>query len=117
MDNAAREYPCLRPVEAVRHPEGDRVILRDPTQLANGMLVVDEVQLTLLALLDGSRRQTEIQSEFARRFGQLLLSEELNGLLDQLDSAGFLAGDGFDAYYGGLAEQFRRAPYRALRDP
>lgn len=111
-----REHPRLRPLEAIPDPDRQRIILRDPTQLAAGALIVGAEQFTLLTLLDG-RHRVEIQSEFARRFGQLLLAEELDGLLDQLDSAGFLEGSGFERYYNGLVREYLEAPHRPLRDP
>jgi MEMO1 family protein len=111
------DCPCLRPVEAIPDPQNGRVILRDPTQLAAGLLVVGMTEFVLLTLLDGQRRRVEIQAEYARRFGQLLLNHELDGLLDQLSSAGFLAGPGFESYYGRLAEEYRLLPFRPLRDP
>jgi len=111
-----REHPRLRPLEAISDPDQERIILRDPTQLAAGALVVGEVQFTLLTLLDG-RPRLQVQSEFARRFGELLLAADLDGLLDQLDDAGFLEGSGFERYYAGLARQYQVAPFRPLRDP
>jgi len=111
-----REYPRLRPLEAIPDPDRERVILRDPTQLATGALVVGEVQLLLLTLLDG-RSRVEVQAEFGRRIGQMLLSQDLDSLLDQLDSAGYLEGSGFNRYYQGLARQYQEAPHRPLRDP
>src|SRR5207302_2379722 len=86
----AREYPCLRPVEAIPDRASGRVFLRDPTQLASGILAVGQEQLFLLSLLDGTRRCLDIQAAFARRVGKLLLSSELEELLDQLERAGFL---------------------------
>jgi MEMO1 family protein len=117
MEMPARERPRLRPVEAIPDREHGRVILRDPTQLAAGMLVVGETELFLLSLLDGERRRLEIQSEYARVSGRLLLSHEFDALLDQLDEAGYLAGAGFESYYAGLVEEFRALPYRPLRSP
>lgn len=117
MERADRDYPKLRPVEAIPDPSGHRVILRDPTQLAQGLLVVPQEQLFLLALLDGRHRRLEIQAAFARRYGTLLLSHELDAFLAQLEQAGFLDGPGFEAYYARLADDYRRAPFRPLRDP
>src|SRR5437764_6111180 len=111
-----RDRPRLRPVEALPDPGSGRTILRDPTQLASGMLVVGEAELLLLSLLDGERDEPQIQSDFARRSGQLLLSEQLDALLRQLESAGYLAGRGFEAYYGRLLEEYRRLPFRPLRN-
>src|SRR5260221_6811908 len=95
-------YPCLRPLEALPEPEDGRVIMREPTGLAAGALAVGASQFLLLTLLDGTRERVQIQSDFARQSGQLLLGEDLNELLEQLDCAGFLAGPGFEAYYARL---------------
>ncbi|MGV3724974.1 MAG: AmmeMemoRadiSam system protein B, partial [Actinomycetota bacterium] len=111
-----RQHPRLRPLEATPAPDRDRMVVRDPTQLAVGALVVGPEQFTLLTLLDG-RHRDEVRAEFARRFGQLLSSEELDALLDQLDRAGFLEGPGFEAYYAGLVRSYDQAPHRPLRDP
>jgi AmmeMemoRadiSam system protein B len=116
MHVAERERPRLRPLEAIPDPTNHRVVLRDPTQLAAGLLVVGEAELCLLTLLDGQRRRVEIQAEYARRSGQLLFSHELDELLDQLDGAGYLAGPGFDAYYERLAAEYQARPQRPLRD-
>lgn len=115
MRAAEYENPRLRPLEAIPEPGRNRMVLRDPTQLAAGVLVVGSVQFTLLSLLDGRSRR-EIQAEFARRCGQVLLSEELDGVLEQLNEAGFLEGSGFEAYYARLLREYQDAPYRPLRD-
>jgi len=117
MQAVEREYPCLRYVEAIPDERNGRVILRDPTQLAAGVLVVGRAELELLSLLDGEHGWMEIQAEYARRSGQLLLSHELEAVLDQLDSAGYLQGAGFEAYYAGLVDEYRSLPYRPLRQP
>lgn len=116
MDWSNLDYPCLRPLEAEPHEERGRIIIRDPTQLAKGALLVGEEQLTLLTLLDGTRQHMEIQMEFARRTGQMLLGHELSSLLGQLGEAGYLDGPPFEAYYQELVDQYRAAPYRPLRD-
>lgn len=47
MELSEREQPRLRPVEAIPDRENGRVILRDPTQLAAGLLVMGEPELFL----------------------------------------------------------------------
>jgi MEMO1 family protein len=116
MELASRDYPRLRSLEAIPDPQEERVLLRDPTQLAAGMLVVGWSELTLLSLLDGARCRTEIRAEYARRSGELIPAEMLDTLLEQLDEAGFLGGAGFEAYYAGRVAEYRRAPRRSLRD-
>jgi AmmeMemoRadiSam system protein B len=117
MQTIERDRPCLRPVEAIPDPLNRRIILRDPTQLAAGMLVVGQAELLLLTLFNGEHSWLEIQAEFARRSGRLLLSHELEELLGELDAAGYLAGPGFETYYDRLREEYRRMPIRPLREP
>lgn len=93
------------------------MVLRDPTQLAAGGLVVGANELFLLSLLDGRHSRLEIQSAYARRTGRLLVTAELDNLLGQLSEAGFLEGPGFEAYYRALEAEYRSKPYRVLRDP
>src|SRR4051812_92398 len=116
MNLASRDYPRLRPVEAIPDAQEERVVLRDPTQLAAGLLVVGWAELTLLSLFDGERGRQQIRAEYARRSGEMIPAETLDALLEQLDEAGFLAGAGFEAYYAGRVAEYRRAPCRPLRD-
>lgn len=116
MRTAQQERPCLRPVDAIPDPAGGRIVIRDPSQLASGILVVGRAELLLLSLLDGERTPVEIQAEFARRSGRLLLSHELEELLEQLDTAGYLAGPGFEAHYSRLEAEYRALHFRPLRE-
>jgi AmmeMemoRadiSam system protein B len=112
------ELPRLRPVEVIPNATEDgRVLLRDPSGLAAGMLAVGPPALTILALMDGCHRRIDAQAAFMHRFGQMLFVEELDALVDQLDRAGYLEGPSFESYYAGLVEEYRAAPYRPLRDP
>jgi AmmeMemoRadiSam system protein B len=115
------DYPRLRSVEVIQDRGNgileEKVYLRDPTQLANGYLHVGQAELQLLALLDGSRSRSEIQAAYAAISGQRLRDQELDSLLVQLGSAGFLAGAPFERFYGGLLAEYRVAPSRPLRDP
>jgi len=112
------ELPRLRPVEVIPNATEDgRVLLRDPSGLAAGMLAVGPPALTILALMDGYHRRIDAQAAFMRRFGQMLFMEELDALVDQLDRAGYLEGPSFESYYAGLVEEYLTAPHRPLRDP
>ncbi len=116
MGHDPRTHPRLRYVEAIPDPDNDRILLRDPTQLATGMLAVGQSHLTLLTLLDGKRTRVEIQSEYVRKTGEMLLSHELEEVLETLDESGFLAGPAFEEYYSRLEREYRDAAYRPLRD-
>lgn len=111
------EYPRLRPVELLPgFTKEGTVLLRDPSGLAAGVLAVTPPVLTLLARMDGKHRRLELQAAFARQFGEILLSEELDALLARLEESGFLEGESFERYYAGLVQEYLRAPYRPLRD-
>jgi AmmeMemoRadiSam system protein B len=111
------EYPRLRPVEVIPLAAKDgAVALRDPSGLAAGIISAPPHLLTLFARMDGRHRRLDLQGIFTREFGQLLLSEDLDALLEQLDQAGFLEGEGFDRYYAGLVSAYQHAPRRPLRD-
>src|ERR1051326_7496753 len=110
------EYPRIRCVEAIPDLQAGRIILRDPTQLAAGMLVLGLPEFALISMLDGTLRRTEIPLEYARRFGQHVLLRDLDRVLEQLDGASFLDGRGFEAFYARRLEEYREAPCRPLRD-
>jgi MEMO1 family protein len=110
--------PRLRPVEVIPNATADgMVLLRDPSGLAAGMLAVGPPALAILALMDGQHRRIDAQAAFIRRFGQMLFTEELDALLDQLDRAGYLEGAGFESYYARLVEEYLAAAHRPVRDP
>ncbi|MBM3458613.1 MAG: AmmeMemoRadiSam system protein B [Armatimonadetes bacterium] len=109
--------PLLRPVEAVTQTSDFRWVLRDPSGIARGVLVVTDTQLFLLSQLDGSQTRGEIQTQFARRYGAVLPEAQLESFLGQLDRAGYLAGPGFEEFRLRHLEEYRAAPFRPLRNP
>lgn len=111
------QYPELRPVEIATRTPDQRWVLRDPTGLAQGALVVGETQVFLLSLLDGRRSHRDIRMEFLRATGTLLRPADLDGLLEHLEGCGFLQGPASEARYRRLADAYLAGPYRPLRSP
>jgi len=112
------ENPRLRPLERLPSSDGDGVImLRDPSGFASGVLSVSQAMLHVLALLDGRHAPIDIQARFMMRFGRMLYSDELAGLLGQLDEAGFLDSPRFAARRVAAIDAYRRSAVRRLRDP
>jgi len=111
---SSSEYPRLRYLEAHPHEDNGKtyVILRDPTQISDQMLVVIPEFLRLLPLFDGQHSLLDIQAELTRRFGRIFFMEELREILSRLDEARFLDSDGFQDYYSRLIEDYRRTPVR-----
>jgi AmmeMemoRadiSam system protein B len=108
------EYPRLRYLEAFPHEENGRtsIVLRDPTQISDRMLVVSPEFCQLLPLLNGSNSLRDIQAEISRRLGQLFFMEDLTAILQKLDEAYFLESEGFERYHRALVEEFRAATIR-----
>ena len=109
------EYPRLRYLEA--HPHEDQgktyVILRDPAQISEQMLVVSPEFLNLLPLFDGRHSLLDIQAELTKRFGRIFFGEELKEILERLDEVHFLESDNFREYYARLRGDFGAAKVRS----
>ncbi len=117
MTTTEYEYPRLRPtIDAV--PLGDEreqsVGLRDQSGISEGILKLSVPAFLMARMCDGTHRLVDIQAEFARRFGQLLFTEQLVGFVRQLDEAGFLESPQFDAHYASLVEAYRASEVRPM---
>ncbi len=108
------ENPCLRYLEALPHTQDGKplVVLRDPLQVSDRILVVSPQVCQILALMDGSHSVREIQLVLTRQAGELIYSEQIQHLVDQLDQAWFLDNENFRQRYRELLEEFRSAPVR-----
>jgi len=111
------DLPRLRPLERLPTQDGDGVMLRDPSGFAPGVLSVSPPMLFILALMDGRNPPADIQARFMMRFGRMLFSEELTGLLRQLDQGGFLDSPAFAARRTAAINAYLQSPVRKLRDP
>ncbi len=112
---SSTEYPRIRYLEA--HPHEDQgksyVILRDPTQISEQMLVVSPEFLGLLPLFDGQHSLLDIQAELSRRFGRIFFNEELREIIERLDEVHFLESDSFRDYHARLMGDFATAKVRS----
>ncbi|MBI3077444.1 MAG: AmmeMemoRadiSam system protein B [Deltaproteobacteria bacterium] len=109
------EYPKLRPVEAfpVEAEGGETAVaLRDPLNLSDGVLMVRAPALFILQHFDGQHSLLDIQAAFARRFGQLLFTEQLAELIRTLDAHLMLESEHFHEARQRIEEAFRQAPVR-----
>ena len=106
--------PKLRPVEAMpaRHGGQQVVGLRDASGLSDRTVIVGAHMLPLLALLDGTRTLREIQVEYARRSGELLLSEHFERIIRELDANLLLEGETFERFAQEQRDEFARLTVR-----
>ncbi|MEW6365330.1 MAG: AmmeMemoRadiSam system protein B [Acidobacteriota bacterium] len=110
------EFPKLRPLEQVQvGVRRGMVALRDPTEMAEGLLTLAGPTIFVVSLMDGRHSRLDIQAEYMRRFGEMLFSQDLDELINRLDQARFLDGPSLRAHRETLAAQYRKADVRRLR--
>ena len=106
------DYPKLRAVEAI--PAQDRMIcLRDPGGFSDKILLLPPEAFFIISLFDGRHSILDIQAAFTRQFGDLLFSDKIRELIDQLDSALFLESDHFQEVRDRAVQEYRSSPLRA----
>ena len=100
--------PKLRPVEALPAQSAGRqvVILRDASGLSDRTVAVPPNMFFLLTLFDGTRTLREVQVEYARKSGELLLSEHLERIVHDLDANLLLEGETFARFAQEQRQQF-----------
>ncbi|MGQ9629343.1 MAG: AmmeMemoRadiSam system protein B [bacterium] len=105
------DYPKLRNIEAFPVQNG-LIGLRDPYNFTNKILVVPPNIFYIISLFDGHHSILDIQSEYTRRYGNLLFSNKVKEIIEQLDDNLFLEGERFEAFKREVEEEFRRAKIR-----
>jgi hypothetical protein len=88
--------PRLRPIEAVPVQQDGRtlVYLKDPLHLATP-LGVSAAGYFIISHFDGQHSLLDVQEAYCRRFGALLMTEELKDLIAILDQRYYLISDRF----------------------
>lgn len=105
--------PKIRPIEALPAViEGKQVIMvRDPAEIAEPAVIPRQI-LFLMSLMDGTREYLEIQEAYCRRFGDLLMSADLDRVVKDLDDHFFLEGERFQKRLEELKQLYRQEPVR-----
>jgi AmmeMemoRadiSam system protein B len=100
-------HPKLRFVEAIPLDyEGEqRYALRDPSGLAEDIIVVSGEALFILQYFDGKHSLLEIRAEFLKALGTQLPESKLQELIAALDQAHLLESKSFQGYKRGLESQ------------
>lgn len=109
-----QHHPRLRYLEALHHThDGNPVIvLRDPLQISDAVLMVPPALYPFLTLLDGTNSIPDIQKALTEQTGQPVSEHQIVHLVDQFDRAGFLHNARFRRLYRELLEQFRSSSLR-----
>src|SRR6516165_4759919 len=108
------DKPKIRAVEAfpVEQQGQTFILLRDPTGIAPEPILIGMGAYFLIAQMDGTNERLDLQAAFARRFGEILPSEQIQELIDVLDRAYFLDSARSAERVLAVAEEFARSPDR-----
>jgi AmmeMemoRadiSam system protein B len=108
------DKPKIRPVESFPVEQNGQklVCLRDPLGIATQPIVLGLGAYFLVTLFNGTASLAEMQEAFTRRFNESLPPEQLTGLVDALDKAGFLDSPAFLERRQKVIEEFRQNPQR-----
>ena len=108
------EVPKLRQVEALPvEVEGRKMIgLRDPLGISPEVLFLSPEAFFIASLMDGKNSLRDIQAAYMRRFGELIFTERIEGLIRELDAHYLLETPHFLQHLERLKEEFRRSRVR-----
>ena len=107
-------YPRMRGVDAFpAEVSGQKVVcLRDPLNLSGKLLFIPYPLFFIISHFDGSHSVVDIQTEFLRRFGEMLYREKVQEIIDQLDENFLLENERFRLAEQKILEDFRNSPVR-----
>lgn len=97
--------------------EGRQVLaLTDSLRLSGGQtILVPPPLVPLLALCDGSRSATDLESDFTLRTGQVIPTEQVAAFVDGLDRAFLLENRRYREAVAQAMDRYRSAPHRPPR--
>ena len=105
--------PKLRPVEVfpVQQDGKTVVCLKDPLNFAEP-LGISPLGYFILSQFDGRNSYVDIQAAYAKQFGSLLTSDELDSFVAMLDQRYYLQSERFRNHRAMVISEFRRLPTR-----
>lgn len=119
--NGTSHYPKLRPLDVrpVVHEGQHYILLRDPQQLSEHQLLVPQPLAAVLAFCDGRHDVPQMVAAFQQHYGIELPEENVDELLEVLDTAAMLDNERAGEAYEAARAAFRSEPYRmpALAGP
>ena len=109
-----QENPKVRPLDAFPlQVEGKEMIgIKDPVGIAPEIVFVPPEAFFLISLMDGTNGLRDMQAAYMRKYGTLLFSDKIRGLIEQLDSYLLLENDHFKDHLQGLRDTFKQGEVR-----
>ena len=90
------------------------ICLRDPLHLSDKVFFIPYPTFFIVRLFDGQHSIVDIQTEFMRRFGELLYREKIQEIIDQFDEHFLLDSERFRRLEREINENFKNAPLRPM---
>src|SRR4030042_2864026 len=108
------DYPKLRNVNVfpVQMSGQTVVCLQDPKNVSESALFLTPPVYFIVSLLDGQHSPLDIQTAYMRRFGEIVYSEKIQEVVEQLEENLFLEGERFQEALRQAVERVRAAPVR-----
>ena len=108
------DYPKLRPIEVFPvEAEGRQLLcLRDPLQYVTESVFVPRESLPILQYFDGQHTILDIQTAYARKTGEILFSDVVKQIIEELDTHLMLDSEKFQEYQQGVEKTFREQATR-----
>ena len=109
-----RPFPLLRNLQFSPLKEGgdQYVLLWDPSGLSTEKLIVPLSYFYLLQFFDGEHSLEQVSGEYLRKFGEFLVPDRLQRLVDDLNDKLFLEGERVDAARHAALAAYRAAATR-----
>jgi len=93
--------------------EGERVIvLRDPEGVAGEPVVLPERTIPILGMMDGEHCMVDMQAAYTRRFGDIILTADIERLIDDLDRSFLLESERYRRKRDELVREWRALALR-----
>ncbi len=111
------KYPKMRPVSAfpVTHAGREMICLKDDSGFSESAILVPKQVFFIASMLTGENGIRDIQSAYMRTFGDMLFSDRIQTVIDELDKNLFLEGERFETHRKKLIAEFKEAPTRPHR--
>jgi AmmeMemoRadiSam system protein B len=108
------DYPKLRNINAfpVQSSGQTFLCLQDPQNISEKALFLSPPLFFIVSLFDGQHSILDIQAEYMRRFKELLYTEKLQEVINQLDENLFLEGERFQEALRQKEEGFKKVLFR-----
>lgn len=108
------EYPKLRNIDVFPVEVGRQrmIALRDPSNFTSEVLLLPHSVFFLLRYFDGKHSLLDIQAEYMRRYGEMLFTDVLKKLIEDLDSHLFLESERFQEFQKKIVKEFKNSKIR-----